>query len=357
MKNPAIPCLLTLACVLGLSASASAENLMIGFNRVSCPAKSDTLVSVPFMKHPVKATKSLASVPVPSAGQAVLTPSEATTWTADELKDNYYVRITSGALAGRWYDITGNAAAALTIDLNGEDGSGFAVGNTFMVVEYWTLDTLFPPSTQTTIHASAGNLGYQQKTKILIPNIDDAGINLPAKEIYFLTSGGWKKSAAGYPVAGNTILQPGMPFIIRHPAGVEATDFEPEGRVLRGTESAWIEQTDLNKQDNALAILRPVDVALSDSGLDELAFASSNSHSTADRKDELLVFDNILAAFNKSPSAIYYKFSQNWFLDEGKTDSNSSATSAKALSASGGLIIRKAKGTETSTIWNNQPTY
>ena len=101
---------------------ASAENLMIGFNRVTCPAKSDTLVSVPFMKHPVKAAKTLAVVPTPAAGQATLTPAEATTWTAGELKDNYYVRITSGALAGHWYDITGNAAATLTIDLNGENG-------------------------------------------------------------------------------------------------------------------------------------------------------------------------------------------------------------------------------------------
>jgi uncharacterized protein (TIGR02597 family) len=337
---------------------ASAENLMIGFNRVTCPAKSDTLVSVPFMKHPVKAAKTLAAVPTLSSGQAVLTPSTATSWTTNELKDNFYVRIVSGALSGRWYDVAGNTAATLTIDLKGESGEGFAAGDIFMVIEYWTLDSLFPTNSQSTIHKSSGNLGYQQKTKILIPNIADPGTELPAKEIYFLTSSGWRKSDAGFPAAGNTILEPGLPFIIRHPDGVAATDFEPDGRVLRGTDSLWIEQTLSDKQDNTVALLRPVDVALADSGLDETVFASSASHSVADRKDELLVFDNSLAAFNKSPSALFYKFSQNWFLDEQKADSNPAAASAKALSASSGLIIRKSKGTaDSSTVWNNQPNY
>ena len=336
----------------------SAENLMIGFNRVTCQAKSDTLVSVPFMKHPVKAAKTLAVVPTISSGQAVLTPSEATTWTADELKDNYYVRITSGALAGHWYDITGNAAATLTIDLSGENGSGFAEGDTFMVVGYWTLDTLFPPVTQTTFHKSSGNLEYQQKSKILIPNITDPGTELPAKEVYFLTDSGWKKSAAGFPAAGNTILEPGLPFIIRHPDQVATTDFEPDGRVLRGTDSIWLEQTAADKQDNTVAVQRPVDVALSDSGLGETAFASSTSHASSDRKDELLVFDNGAKAFNKSPSAIYYKVAQSWFKDEGKAEANAAATADNVLSASSGLIIRKSKGTtDISTIWNNQPTY
>ena len=45
--------------------SAKTENTMLGVNRVPCPPMSDTLVSVPFMKHPVKASKTLASKPTP----------------------------------------------------------------------------------------------------------------------------------------------------------------------------------------------------------------------------------------------------------------------------------------------------
>jgi uncharacterized protein (TIGR02597 family) len=350
--------IIALATLLLGPASAAAQNLMVGFNRVDCPPGSDTLVSVPFMKHPIKAVKTLSAVPVRINGQATLIPSEESKWTTDELKNNYYIRFTSGALAGHWYDVVGNALSSLTVDLNDEHGSGFAVGDTFMVVEYWTLDSLFPPSEQTTIHNSTGNLGCEQKTKILIPNITDAGTELPAQEIYFLTDRGWKKSAFGFPDAGSTILQPGLPFIIRHPAGVVATDFEPDGRVLRGVDSIWIEQTATDKQDNTVAVQRPVDVSLSDSGLNETAFASSATHAKGDRKDELLVFDNGTQAFNKSPSAIYYKVAQNWFLDNEKGGANPSATEDKALSASSGLIIRKSKGTaDISTIWNNQPTY
>jgi uncharacterized protein (TIGR02597 family) len=99
-----------------------------------------------------------------------------------------------------------------------------------------------------------------------------------------------------------------------------------------------------------------VDVPLLNAGLDEKAFASSASHESMARKDELLVFDNSLAGFNKSPSAIFYKNSQTWFLDEGKADSNSPVVANK-LSASGAVIIRKSKSHSSSTFWNNQPNY
>jgi len=333
-----------------------AENLMIGFNRVNCPAKSDTFVSVPFMKHPVKASKTLAAAPTLSAGQATLAPAEATAWNANELKGTHYVRFTSGSLAGHWYEVVENATSSLTVDLNGENASGLLQGDAFMVVEFWTLDTLFPPASQTTFHKSSGNLGYQQKSKLLVPDLVSSGINLPAAGIYFLSNDGWKKSEAGYPNAGNTILPPGLPFIIRHPAGVAATDFEPEGRVLRSTDSVALMQAPANRQDNTVSIFRPVDVTLSSAGLDETAFASSSSHESGGRSDELLVFDNAKAAFNKTPSALFYKYSQAWFQDEGKAEANSSAAT-NAITASGGLIIRKSQGNVSSTFWNNQPNY
>ena len=349
---------------------ALAENPIVGFNRVKCPAESDTLVSVPLMKLPIKASKTLASTPTLAKGQATLTPAEATEWVPNELQNTHYARFTTGALAGRWYEIVGNTASGLTIDLNGEAGSSFAAGDAFMAVEFWTLDTLFPPGSQTTFHKSTGNLVYQQKSKLLIPNVEAAGINLAAKNVYFLAEGrweksgeswkqleeGWKLSEPGYPDAGSTILPPGLPFIIRHPDGVVATNFEPVGRVLRSADSVALTQVPANRQDNTVAVFRPVDVPLSNAGLDEKAFASSASHASGTRKDELLVFDNSLAGFNKSPSAIFYKNSQTWFLDEGKANSNSPVV-ANTLSAAGAVIIRKSQGNSSSTFWNNQPNY
>jgi uncharacterized protein (TIGR02597 family) len=128
------------------------------------------------------------------------------------------------------------------------------------------------------------------------------------------------------------------------------------GRALDSKDVVVLSQLLGNRRDNTVAIFRPVDVPLSNSGLDETAFASSVSHGAAARRDELLLFDNRQAGFNKSPSAIFYKFSQTWFLDEVKADSNSCAA-ANALSASGGLIIRKSQGSNSSSFWTNQPTY
>jgi uncharacterized protein (TIGR02597 family) len=335
---------------------ALAENPTVGFNRVRCPAKSDTFVSVPLMRLPIRASKTLASAPTLAKGQATLTPAESTEWAANEFQNTHYVRFITGALAGRWYEIVGNTASGLTIDLNGEAGASFAPSDAFMVVKFWTLDTLFPPGSQKTFHTSTGNLGYQQKSKLLIPNVEAAGINLPAKDIYFLTSEGWKQSIEGYPYAGSRILPPGLPLIIRHPAGVTTTNFEPVGRVLYSPDSVVLNQDKDKPQDNTVAVFRPVDVRLVDSDLDETVFSSSSSHESGARKDELLVFDNSLMGFNKSPSALFYKYSQAWFRDEGKADSNSPVV-AITLPASGALIIRKTQEKTSSSFWKNQPTY
>ena len=348
----------TVALALCVCSSAVAENLMIGFNRVTCPAKSDTLVSVPFMKHPVKASGSLASAPnLSTTGQAILSLTSSGNWTTNEFKGKSYVRFTSGAKAGQWYDIIGNTVSTLTIDLNGENGSALASGDALMVVEYWTLNTLFPPGNQTTIHVSSGNLGYQQKTTVLFPNTTDTGINLPAEGVYFLTSSGWKQFIKDFPSAGDKILPPGLPFVIRHPFGVAATDFEPEGRVLRSTDSVMLIQAEASRQDNTAAIFRPMDVPLSNSGLDEAAFASSDSHEPGARKDELLIFDNSVTGFNKPPSLIYYKVSSSWFREEGKGAANPPAGQEEVLSASSGVVVRKASGTATMATWKNQPAY
>lgn len=353
-----LPLVVALAGALFAPADAPAQNLMVGFNRIQCPPQSDTLVSVPFMKHPVAAVLRVSGSPdLSTLDRAVLVLGQNATWSNDSLKDTHYVRFTSGSKAGHWYDIAANTANSVSLDLNGGNGTGIAAGDGFLVVEYWTLDSLFPPSSQSTIHVSSGTLGYQQKSLVLIPNVSAEGINLPAEAVYLLTASGWKKGVKGYPAAGNTILPPGLPFIIRHPRGVAATTFEPEGRVLRTADAIELAGGASTRQDNTVAVLRPVAVALADSGLDEASFLSSLSHSAADRRDELLVFDNIIAGFNKKPSAVYYKVAGSWFREDGKAASNPAADQEKALSASGGVIIRKAEGTAAMATWKNQPTY
>lgn len=356
MKIPVLyQYLLATSVVLALTAPplAAAENPIVGFNRVKCPAKSDTFVSVPLMRLPITASKTLASAPILSNGQATLTPAEATEWAANEFQKTHYVRFTAGALAGHWYEIVGNTARNLTIDLNGEAGASFAPSDAFMVVKFWTLDTLFPPGSQKTFHTSTGN---QRKSELLIPNVEDVGINLPAKDIYFLTSEGWKQSIEGYPYAGSRVLPPGLPLIIRHPAGVTTTNFEPVGRVLYSPDSIVLNQDKDKPQDNTVAIFRPVDVRLVDSDLDETVFSSSSSHESGARRDELLLFDNRSIGYNKRPSAIFYKYSQTWFLDKGKVGKNPRAALEK-LSASGAFIIRKPQGSTSSIFWKNLPNY
>lgn len=342
------------AAFIGFSAWTSVlagDAAIIGLNRVVCPPRSDTLVSVPFMKAPLKSTNKIGALTNLNGEEATLTPDQTVSWKPAELSENYYLRFTSGALAGHWYDIIGNGVSSVTIDLNGESVNDLSIGDGFVIVEYWTLDSLFPPGKQNTIHVSEGNMVYQQESKILIPNAVDSGINLAAKSVYFLTESGWKQSSPGYPDAGDTILLPGIPFVIRHPAGVDSTNFTAYGEVLRSTDSIWLSQSSAESQDNTVSIFRPVDIPLEESGLDDTAFEPSESHEVL--KDELLVFDNTKQGFNKKPSNSYYKINDAWF----RNDSDSPAT-LDTLEASGGLIIRKPQGvSDAAIIWNNEPSY
>ena len=53
------------------------------------------------------------------------------------------MKVTSGTLAGNWYEVTAAANNSITV---AEDlaAAGLAAADTFQVTPFWTLDTLFP---------------------------------------------------------------------------------------------------------------------------------------------------------------------------------------------------------------------
>ncbi|MBK1792472.1 TIGR02597 family protein [Persicirhabdus sediminis] len=339
----------------------SATSEPVGYNTVTCLPDSDTVLSAPLTAE--KAHQgAISAAPTENADQAVLTFSD-TSFDTDAFASLYYVTFTSGNKVGNYYQVLSNTDNSITVALNGDTllASGNAVqsGDSLVVAKFWTLDTLFPPADQVTVVESSSTSARNRRTQILLPDSVSKGINLAPNRVMYLSGGAWLEATNSNVEAGSTIIWPDSYFIVRHPSSVtEATTYTISGGVDMNPsiKIPLFTNTD-SKQDNFIAIPRPVGVKLKDLGLHETeAFVSSSSTSARNRKDTILVYDNNNPGLNKAPSKIYYYVSGspgNW-VDAG----DGSVSDDVELEASQGFIIRKAETVDGATVfWNNTPTY
>lgn len=373
---------MTLASTVLLAAATqlmaqSVTSEPIGFNKVTCLNNSDTIVGVPFRSQGSRNSK-LAAAPVVNGDVATLTltATNLPLWPGH----SRYVKFNSGTKEGRYYDITSNTDTTITLDLNGDTLGDATTGDALVIAEYWTLGTLFPASGATTAwtetpaasgnwvqngHAVVSSNSYSllaRRTEILLPNLTTAGINLTPASVHFIsgtTTKTWTEAKTGgsFVPSGSTILNPDTYFIIRHAAAVaRPTTFRSVGEVEAGSVSIPLATSTSVKWDNQVAIPRPLPVKLSELGLaGTSAFVSSNSISLLARRDELFVFDNLVALKNRTPSAVYFVIGGNW---QKMVNNLPVVANDDVIQAGHGLIIRKYKSTTGQTVfWDNHPTF
>ena len=368
-----IPCLLLAASLPVAAQSVTSDP--IGFNKVTCLANSDTIVGVPLRKEGSLQAK-LTADPVINGDFATLTLSATNLGTLN----NHYLKFNSGTKDGSWFDITANSDDAVTINLNGESLTAAAEGDSVMIAEYWTLDSLFPPvaspgvqgptTSWTETPAGSGNwvpnghaivpstntLGTGRRTEVLLPNLDAIGTNNPPEGRYYIHSGIWKKSNAGNTDFGTTIIFPDTHFRISHPTTVPyATTFRAAGEVEMAVTIIPLSTQQTTSQDNYVAVPRPLPVTLNALGLlGTPAFMASTNTLGTGRRDELLVFDNFHQLQNKAPSAVYYVHGGIWKLNNG----GNADRGLEVIQAGAGVIIRKYQTATGATVfWANYPTY
>jgi uncharacterized protein (TIGR02597 family) len=147
-----------------------------------------------------------------------------------------------------------------------------------------------------------------------------------------------------------------MYFIVRQNVS-SGTTLTAEGAVLPGLFRLHIRRNIGSKQDNLLALARPTGISLSQSGLVDLsnpnAGAFRASASSANKTDELMVFDNALIGRNKSAALSYY-FSGGFWLKLGEPEADASGD--LVFQPGSGIIIRSGTGTGEA-IWTNAPNY
>jgi uncharacterized protein (TIGR02597 family) len=256
------------------------------------------------------------------------------------------VRFTSGAAEGRIYPITANDSASVTLNLGADDLSAVAADDSVSIEPYLTLGTIFPNGTGVNVSPTSGN----RNTEVLTPDQTSSGMNLSATKVYFFNAGIWKQVGQGGANHNDDVIQPNSYVIVRHNVATNTTVFAAGVVVSSKLIIPLRAQTDV-RQDNSVALIRPLGVSLNDSGLISSG-AFQTSPSPGSRSDELLLFDNTVAVRNKSASAVYYYWSSAWReVGFGTTD-----VGTNLLQPGCGFIIRKATNNATA-VWTNSPTW
>lgn len=323
-----------------------------GFITLSLLGNSDTFVSMPFVRPAASAptvvsySGNIVTVALPT-GQA---------WTSNQFvyvqgsqSNNYYARFASGALNGAIFAITANDTNTLTLygDLSG------VVANDLIYVEpYWSLNSIFPGGQGVNISQFAGN----RNTEVLIPDLTSAGVNLSAAKIYYFNAGIWKQLGQGATDYGDDIIQPNTYFVVRHNVSTNTTLYAA-GAAIASDISIPLSlpvntpSSPSAKQDNYIGLMRPVTLSLDASQLiSSGAFVPSLV--PGNRIDELLVFDNTVAAKNKSSSSVYYYWGNAWRRVGAGTNI---VGSDNVFTPGTGVILRK--GTNATAVWTNNPGY
>jgi uncharacterized protein (TIGR02597 family) len=336
----------------GVASTATTDP--VGYNSIALLANSDTYVSIPLHR-----TAAFVG-PVASVSGNVITLAGSPSWSTSQFvyasssqTNTYYAFIRSGSKEGNYYTVTANSANTLTLDLAGDTLSGLNAGDTLSVIPYWTLGTLFPASDVGTSFTASPSIA-SIRTAILIPDLQTTGINLAAAKTYFYYNSAWRQSGQSLTANKNDdILIPDTYFIVRNAANSGV--FTQSGSVVMKKSVVPLLTHATGKQDNAVALVRPVPVTLNDSGLiSSGAFQASTS--PAIRKDELLVFDNTVAAKNKAAASVYYYYNNGW-RKVGQSASTDFGTTVVFGPDTGVQIRKAASGTGQASNWTNVSTY
>ena len=335
--------------------SEQVHSPVVGFRQFDCPAGSDTLLSVPFHPTP-RWSGRLASAPTsPQAGVMRLNLANPSVFVGGELLNHpHFVQLRDDSVSeGRHFRVVAHGGNFVEVMADSADLVGLTGDSRVSLLPAWTLESLFPPATQTTFHPSSGNLASTRASELLLFDQTTAGTNLAPTRIFFVTDSQWIE-AGSFEEAGAEVIEPGQAFLVRHSAGAEATTFLASQQVYGGAVTVALRVSAGSARDTLIALPRPVPTTLDELNPGPTVFEESPTTAPEDRRDQLLVYNNAEAARNKQPSAVYFRTNHQWVHDsEGFPPSGS-----VVLEPSTGLLLRKAAGSSDGIVpWVQEPNY
>jgi uncharacterized protein (TIGR02597 family) len=362
---------------LVVDGQTSATTEPVGFTTTSCLANSDTFVAIPF-------TRSWAFAgAIQSVAGSTITVSNNPGWTTNQFvyvagtqPNHYYALIGAGGMSnpkeGHTYAVTGNTANTLAVDVSADDLTGITANTQVLIIPFWTPGTIFPPSdANVSFTPTTSSASYQ--TQLRVPNNSASGINLPVTSYFFSNNVDGTSNNVGWRIVGDNTTDHGDDplgrasyFIVRNANGAPTLPLKPIGAVLTKKLTIPLRTSTTGSQDNAVSMIRPIDLMISQTGLNP---ADGSFIGTPQLRrfrnlffiawDQLLLFDNTQAAFNKAPSAVYYYLvsgdrAEGWKLvGDGLADHSSDI-----IPAGSAMLIRKSRTSDGHTaFWTNAPTY
>lgn len=330
----------------------------VGYVTLSVPASGDTNIGQPLQRSSIFAgAASAVSTTTVSISTSSLSVNQFQ-YSPPTQTNSYYLRVTSGSLSGRIFEIVSNTADSITLDTDVQV-LGLTAAATFTVTPYWTLGTLFPAG------AGVGASVDELEPVAFVSFVDYAasGANKSAATTYFyyqgsgLAGNGWynnDNTAAGK--QDDLTLEPFQIAIIRN---LEATSKEV---VISGvvptvkTESLVFGKTSVN--DSYFSLQIPVDVTLGQSGLVSSG-AVATSTDELEPVDFVSTFDETASQYNKSATKTYFHYTGSALDGTGWYDNDNTAAGKQdnviSLKAGRQILVRKSPVVAPSTTPNLTP--
>ncbi|MEC8333581.1 MAG: TIGR02597 family protein [Verrucomicrobiota bacterium] len=349
MKKLPLLSILFSGAVLGLSTSLYGQAVTtdpVGYVTFTAADSVDTKFGLP-MEQTALFSTSVVSV----ASGEVTTSVDALS-----ASSSHYLQFTDGVLAGQWFQVTASTTSSITVaeDL---ESLGAADGDSFKVVPFWTLSTLFgtdfPVSTNV----------FAPVAQVILNDVTAVGINKAPAFNYayhdgssgFVGAGWFDVNSAFSGSKDNVLLAPNTFITIRNVSGSEFSLIVP-GAVPTVQLSIAVVADPSNLNDNLVYNPYPADLQLSLSSLTDVVDVSTNVFAPT---SQVIVYTSF-SGLNPSPTANYaYHDGSSGFVGAGWFDVNSAFAGSQdtvTIPAGGAFIIRKGAGT-SSGYWTASLPY
>jgi uncharacterized protein (TIGR02597 family) len=273
----------------------------------------------------------------------------------------HYIKFTSGALAGQWFEVTGSTGSSITVTEDLESAS-LATSDNFQVIPFWTLDTLLPNGGGVATSTSLfGASPFQGLFITYDPNA--TGINPAGAAAHAYHDGsemgtpGWY-NVNTFALSGSTLINPDNHSTIRN-MSLSPISIVVTGTVPSADMSLNIVSRSAGEQDNLVYNPFPAGITLANSNLYESgAVSPTPSLFAPSGGDFVFVYAQDTTVFDPSAADAYvYDASFDMGAPGWYNVNTFQLANDVVIGAGQAITIRKAQGSDSNISWNASKPY